>query len=47
MKTLLKLFLPAALCACSVPEDGPAPGGSGVDAVPHDMIVLGDKLDDP
>ena len=47
MKTLLKLLLPAALCACSVPEDGDAPGGARADAVPHDMIVLGGKLDDP
>ena len=45
----LNLLLPAlALCACSVVDDGPAHGGFGAaDDLPHDMIVLGDKLDDP
>lgn len=49
MKNFLYLLLSAAaLGACSVVDDGVAPPGSGTrDSVPHDMIVLGDRLDDP
>lgn len=48
MRTSFKLFLPVvALCACSSVDDGAAPGGSGPEDVSHDMIVLGDRLDDP
>ncbi len=49
MKSFIKLFLPAlALCSCSWFDDSPEKGASGpADSVPHDMIVLGDKLEDP
>lgn len=49
MKTLLKTMLPAAiLCACSAADDGASPGDLiAAEDVPHDMIVLGEKLDDP
>ena len=49
MKNFVKLLLPAlALCACSVFDDDPAQGDLGAaDSLPHDMIVLGEKLEDP
>ena len=49
MKNFANLFLPAlVLCACSVFDDDPAQRDLGTaDSVPHDMIVLGDKLADP
>ena len=48
MKTSLQFLMPIlALCACSVFDDGDAPGGSAAENVPHDMIVLGDRLEDP
>ena len=49
MKNFMKIFFPAAaLCACSVVDDGEAPGAFGsAGSVPHDMIVLGEKLEDP
>ena len=49
MKNFMKFFFPAvALCACSVVDDGEAPGAFGAaGSVPHDMIVLGEKLEDP
>ena len=48
MKTSLQFLMPVlALCACSVFDDGDRPGASTADNVPHDMIVLGDRLDDP
>jgi hypothetical protein len=49
MKSFIKLFLPAlALCSCSWFDDSPEKGASGpADQIPHDMIVLGDKLEDP
>ena len=49
MKNFLKLFLPAlALCSCSLFDDSPEKGAFGTaDNVPHDMIVLGEQLEDP
>lgn len=52
MKTTMRtsftiLIAAAALCACSVEDNGAVPQGPGAAPVPHDMIVLGEKLDDP
>jgi len=49
MKNFLKLFMPAlALCSCSLFDDSPEKGAFGTaDTVPHDMIVLGNQLEDP
>ena len=49
MKNFLNLFLPAmALCSCSLFGDGPEEGAFGTaGTVPHDMIVLGERLEDP
>ena len=49
MKTSLQFLMPViALCACSALDDGAAPGASvTAENVPHDMIVLGDRLEDP
>ena len=48
MRTSIKLFLPvAALCACSVVDDGTAHRANGPEDLSHDMIVLGERLDDP
>ena len=49
MKNFLKIFLPAlALCSCSWFDDSQEEGAFGTaDDIPHDMIVLGDKLEDP
>lgn len=49
MKNFFAFFLPAlALCSCSWFDDSQEKGAFGTaDSVPHDMIVLGDKLEDP
>ena len=49
MRNFLPIILPAlALCSCSWFDDSEEKGAFGpADSVPHDMIVLGDKLEDP
>ena len=49
MRNFLTIFLPAlVLCSCSWFEDDDERRTFGTaDNVPHDMIVLGDKLEDP